>query len=143
MPIHLRHLSVFFLLTCSLFMTSTRGSTDSHSLAGSWRLQLDRKNVGVEERWFARRLSDTIELPGSLPGQGIGDPVTVDTQWVGSIFDPSWFTAPEYALYRQPGNIKVPFWLQPETYFAGAAWYQREVEIPADWTGRRVLLSLE
>lgn len=124
-------------------ITTALGSTDSLPLAGSWRLQLDRDDAGVEERWFDRQLPDTIELPGSLPGQGIGDPVTVDTPWVGSIFDPSWFTEPEYAAFREPGNVKVPFWLQPETYYAGAAWYQREVEIPAAWAGRRVTLSLE
>jgi hypothetical protein len=136
-------LSCLLLLTCSIIMPSARGSTASLSLAGSWRLQLDRDNAGVDARWFARRLSESIELPGSLPGHGIGDPITVETPWVGSIFDSSWFTAPEYAPYRQPGNIKVPFWLQPETYYAGAAWYQREVEIPAAWAGRRVTLHLE
>lgn len=138
-----RHRFTLLLVTCSLMMTPAPGSTDSLSLAGSWRLQLDRENAGVGERWFARRLSDPVELPGSLPGQGIGDPVTVDTAWVGSVFDTAWFTEPEYAPYRQPGNIKVPFWLQPETYYAGTAWYQREVDIPPDWAGRRVTLSLE
>ncbi len=124
-------------------MPSARGTSASLSLAGSWRLQLDRDGAGVDERWFARQLSESIELPGSLPGQGIGDPVTIATPWVGSIFDRSWFTAPEYAPYRHSGNIKVPFWLQPETYYAGAAWYQRDVEIPADWAGRRLTLILE
>ncbi len=57
--------------------------------------------------------------------------------------DKSWFTAPEYAEYRKPGNIKVPFWLQPEKYYAGVAWYQRDIEIPPDWQGKRVVLSLE
>ena len=57
--------------------------------------------------------------------------------------DRSWFTAPEYEKYRQPGNIKVPFWLQPERHYVGAAWYQREVEIPPDWQGRRLVLTLE
>jgi hypothetical protein len=136
-----RQLFAGLLLTC--FMPSTFGSIDSLSLSGPWRLQRDPSDAGVGERWFARQLTDTITLPGSLPGQGIGNPVTVDTPWVGSIFDPSWFTAPEYEPYRQPGNIKVPFWLQPETYFSGSAWYQREVDIPADWAGRRVVLSLE
>ena len=54
-----------------------------------------------------------------------------------------WFTAPEYAAYRQPGNVKVPFWLQPEKYYAGAAWYQRDIEIPKSWDGQRVVLLLE
>jgi hypothetical protein len=82
-------------------------------------------------------------MPGSLPAQGIGDEVTVNTKWTGDIVDKSWFTSPEYAKYRQPGNIKVPFWLQPEKYYSGVAWYQREVNIPDQWLGRRLLLTLE
>jgi hypothetical protein len=124
-------------------MTSTHGSPETLSLTGTWRLQLDRDGAGVRERWFDRKLSGEVRLPGTLPAQGIGDPVTVETPWVGSIFDRSWFTEPEYAPYREPGNIKVPFWLQPENYYAGAAWYQREVEIPSGWMGRRVTLRLE
>ena len=112
-------------------------------LSGRWRYQLDREDVGIAERWFELRLDKTLRLPGSLPGQGIGDPVTVDTEWVGGIVDRSWFTAPEYEEYRQPGRVKVPFWLQPETHYAGVAWYQREVEIPADSAERRFGLLLE
>lgn len=33
--------------------------------------------------------------------------------------------------------------LHREHAYTGAAWYQREVRIPADWAGRRVTLSLE
>ena len=83
------------------------------------------------------------DLPGTLPGQGIGDPITLDTPWTGQIVDRSFFTAPQYEAYRQPGRIKVPFWLQPERYYAGAAWYQADLVIPADWTGRRAVLTLE
>ena len=115
----------------------------SLSLAGKWRFALDRADAGVGERWFERALTGTVKLPGSLPAQGIGDDVTVDTKWTGGIVDRSWFTAPEYAKYRQPGNIKVPFWLQPDKYYAGAAWYQRDFEIPEGWRGKRVVLSLE
>jgi hypothetical protein len=78
-----------------------------------------------------------------LPAQGIGDDVSVETKWTGDIVDKSWFTAPEYAQYRKPGNIKVPFWLQPEKYYVGAAWYQRDMEIPREWQGKRVVLTLE
>ena len=124
-------------------MINSSPTTEIKSLAGLWRLQLDREDVGVAERWFERMLTDSVTLPGSLPAQGIGDPVTVETPWVGSVFDPSYFTQPEYAPYREPGNIKVPFWLQPETHYAGVAWYQREVEIPASWAGRRLFLRLE
>ncbi|HOC56661.1 MAG TPA: glycoside hydrolase family 2 TIM barrel-domain containing protein [Verrucomicrobiota bacterium] len=113
------------------------------SLAGHWRFQLDRADAGVRERWFERALPGRIKLPGSLPAQGIGDDVSVETKWTGGIVDKSWFTAPEYAEFRKPGNIKVPFWLQPEKYYAGAAWYQREIEVPPAWRGKRVVLTLE
>jgi hypothetical protein len=113
------------------------------SLAGRWRFQLDRHDVGMQERWFARALPDQIQLPGGLTEQGVGDPVTSGTSWIGGIVDTSWFTAPEFAKYRQPGDVKIPFWLQPDLYYAGAAWFQREVEIPKSWRGRRAVLFLE
>jgi hypothetical protein len=123
--------------------TPQRSSSEAVSLAGRWRFALDRADVGMAEAWFTRRLSDTLELPGSLPAQGIGDPVSTNTPWTGGIVDRSWFTAPEYAKYRKPGRVKVPFWLQPERYYKGAAWYQREIEIPEAWKDRRVVLFLE
>ena len=113
------------------------------SLAGRWRFELDRADAGMAERWFDRALPDQIHLPGSLPAQGIGDDITTNTPWVGDIFDRSWFTDPKYAPYRQSGNVKVPFWLQPDKYYKGVAWYQRDIEIPKDWAGQRVVLSLE
>ena len=113
------------------------------SLAGQWRFQLDRANAGIRERWFEQTLPDKIKLPGSLPAQGIGDEVSVETRWTGDIVDKSWFTSSQYAKYRKPGNIKVPFWLQPKNYYVGVAWYQRDVAIPTDWQGKRVVLTLE
>ncbi|MBI4605881.1 MAG: discoidin domain-containing protein [Planctomycetes bacterium] len=115
----------------------------SISLDGRWRFQLDRDGAGLRERWFERALEGEVTLPGALPAQGIGDEVTAETRWTGTIVDRSWFTAPEYEAYRRPGNVKVPFWLQPERHYVGAAWYQREVEIPEGWRDLRVVLSLE
>jgi hypothetical protein len=129
--------------TGSLCSRATAAQSDRISLAGQWRFQLDRGNAGLPEQWFERSLPDKIRLPGSLPAQGVGDDVSVETKWTGGIVDKSWFTAPEYAEYRKPGNIKVPFWLQPEKYYVGVAWYQRDIDIPPDWEGKRVVLMLE
>ncbi|HZR21095.1 MAG TPA: glycoside hydrolase family 2 TIM barrel-domain containing protein [Verrucomicrobiae bacterium] len=131
--------------TAFLFLPrfSSAAEPDHLSLAGRWRFELDRANIGIEQKWCSRTLSGELSLPGSLPAQGIGDDVTVDTKWTGDIVDKSWFTAPEYAKYRQPGNVKVPFWLQPAKCYAGVAWYQREIEIPASWSAKRVVLNLE
>ncbi|MDP4292569.1 MAG: glycoside hydrolase family 2 TIM barrel-domain containing protein, partial [Bacteroidota bacterium] len=41
------------------------------------------------------------------------------------------------------GNLKFPFFLTPEKYYVGAAWYQKEVTIPDNWKGKRIVLFLE
>jgi len=123
--------------------TGLNAADNSINLSGQWRFQIDRADVGISEHWFELTLPDKVKLPGSLTEQGIGDDISTNMRWIGSIVDRSWFTAPEYAKYRQPGNVKVPFWLQPEKYYAGAAWYQRDIEIPAEWKEKRVVLFLE
>ncbi|HEY0945663.1 MAG TPA: hypothetical protein VGD81_10360 [Opitutaceae bacterium] len=114
-------------------------------LSGSWPCTLDRADAGLDARWFERPLLEPLAavLPGSLAAQRIGDDVTPDTAWTGTIFDRSFFASPEWAGYREPGNLKLPFWLQPEKTYVGPAWFQREVAVPADWAGRRVVLTLE
>lgn len=116
---------------------------DPLSLAGTWRFALDRGDVGIAERWFVQTLPERIRLPGALQNQGFGDDITVDTKWTGDVGSDRWKQRPEYAPYRQPGNIKIPFFLQPEKHYVGAAWYQREIEIPKAWVGQRVVLTLE
>lgn len=136
--------AAFLLLACLLLApVATLGGDATRALDGTWRYQLDRADAGVTGRWFERELTGRLKLPGSLPGQGIGDPITTNTPWTGGIVDKSWFTAAEYAPYRRAGHVKVPFWLQPETYYQGAAWYQRDFESPAAWSGKRVVLFLE
>jgi beta-galactosidase len=117
--------------------------TERLSLAGQWRFQLDRGDAGMSDRWFERSLDQRIKLPGALQNQGIGDDITADTKWTGEVGVDTWLKGSQYEKYRQPGNIKVPFFLQPEKHYTGAAWYQRDVEIPAAWQGKRVVLSLE
>jgi hypothetical protein len=113
------------------------------SLAGEWRFDLDREDAGILESWHRRPLAQAIQLPGVLQAQGFGDDVTAGTKWTGQIVDRSYFTSPQYEKYRRPGNVKLPFWLQPDKHYVGPAWYQREVDIPAEWRGRRVVLTLE
>jgi len=132
---------VYFLsAVCAL---SGAAEADRLSLAGRWRFQMDREDAGVKERWFERSLEQRIELPGALQNQGFGDDISVDTKWTGETGLDIWLNSPQYAPYRQPGHIKVPFFLQPEKHYVGAAWYQRDVEVPAAWSGQRVVLRLE
>ena len=112
-------------------------------VAGTWRFALDPLGKGQEERWYDRALPDRIELPGALQNQGYGEAITPDTQWTGEVGIDRWRKDPAYEAYRQPGNIKAPFCLQPERHYVGAAWYQRDIVIPDSWQGRRVVLTLE
>ena len=135
-----------FVAPLVLAASVAAGAPDSGgvlSLAGEWRIALDPDDEGLPARWSARDFSDTVTLPAAMESQGYGDEVTVDTAWTGGIVDRSWFTEPRYAPYRRPGHVKIPFWLQPERHYQGAAWYQKDVEVPAEWDGRRLVLSLE
>ncbi|MBD1433108.1 beta-galactosidase [Sphingobacterium sp. DN00404] len=130
-----------------LVMSGCRGKheawTNRVDLSGEWGFREDAGDVGVQERWFEATDEEVIKLPGSMASNGKGEAIRVGTSWTGSIFDSSYFDKPEYAAYRQEGNIKVPFWLQPNTHYVGAAWYFKEIEIPQSWDGRHIELILE
>jgi hypothetical protein len=120
-------------------------AADKLDLAGEWRVKLDPSSVGEEEKWMGGPLADavTAKLPGSLTTNHLGDDITLNTPWMGSTGNGGFTTDPRYAPYRQPGQIKIPFWLQPVKYYKGKAWYQREVTVPAGWQGKQVALLLE
>ena len=112
-------------------------------LSGEWNVALDRENLGTAVQWYNSRLTDTISLPGSLAENGMGDDISVHTVWTSQIVDSSWYFDDRYAPYREVGNIKIPFWLQPVKRYVGAAWYQKEIEIPENWGNRYLVLYLE
>src|SRR3954462_1987450 len=134
------------ILTCLYifcFLSVRAQMAQSINLAGQWQFSIDSTDVGEAQQWFSKQLDGSITLPGSLTTNNIGNDITVNTPWTGDIIDSSWFYQPQYAKYRQPGNIKVPFWLQPIKYYKGAAWYQKEVDIPAAWSNKHISLFLE
>ncbi|WP_294596805.1 sugar-binding domain-containing protein [uncultured Rikenella sp.] len=131
------------LSVISFLFFSCRQAPTELSLAGSWRFALDPEDTGMAQEWQKRTLEDELRLPGSLQEQGRGNEIGMETQWTGQIVDSAWYKAPEYAEYRRPGNIKVPFWLNPDKHYVGAAWYQKTIRIPAEWGERTVILKLE
>lgn len=131
------------LFVISLMTFSCQPTDNRISLAGEWKIKLDQDNVGINDQWFNTVFEDQITLPGSLQEQGYGYDVDVYTKWTGQIVDSSWYDSPEYEKYRQEGNIKVPFWLNPEKHYVGVAWYQKEIEVPSDWKDKLILLELE
>jgi len=118
----------------------------AQSLAGRWRFALDREDTGARSAWFAKELPGDaqIQLPGILQTQGFGDEITAETQFVAALpRDMRWYLLPQYQAYTRPGHVEVPYLSQPARHYLGVAWYQREIDIPPAWSGRRIALSLE
>ena len=132
------------------------------SLAGEWRFALDRSaeqtdandsrygptlppGDGITQEWFKRNLPDRIQLPGVLQAQGFGNDISPTTPWVLGLGDAWWRIQPAALRghFSKPGKVEVPFLSQPPKHYLGAAWYQRDIEIPAAWHNQRVALFLE
>ncbi|TFG42577.1 MAG: beta-galactosidase, partial [Bacteroidia bacterium] len=133
----------FFLLFLAACTSNNQFTRETLSLAGEWGFAIDSLDQGVAHEWYNTTLADTVRLPGSMAENGKGNEVGLNTDWTGDIVDRSYFTDSKYEKYRQPGNIKIPFWLKPVKYYKGAAWYQKDVEIPESWTGKEIVLLLE
>ena len=114
------------------------------SLDGFWGVELDPADAGLRQEWFKRRRrGSVIRLPGILQSQEYGSAISTSTPWVLSLYDRLWYLREDYKAYTQPGKVKVPFLSQPPLHYIGPAWFQREVAIPQNFYGRRVVLTLE
>jgi hypothetical protein len=91
------------------------GNRLGYPLGGEWRLALDPAKAGVKEKWFVTFPEGrTAALPGTLDEAGVGESCKPSLS----------------VLTRQHEYI-------------GMAWYQRTVNIPAAWRGKRVHLWLD
>ncbi len=140
--IRIIHLLIVLLLVTGCHRSGNK-TVNQISLTGEWQFRIDSLDQGIEKKWYQETFNETVRLPGSMAENGKGYEVTVNTEWVGDIVDQSYFTGKKYEKYRQPGNIKIPFWLKPVLYYKGVAWYQKEVDMPQDWDGRHITLILE
>lgn len=122
------------LLAVSMLLIPMAGLAETIDLAGQWGIRHNAADSATATR---------IMLPGSMLTNGIGNPVDANTKFTGSMYDMSYYFAPDFEKYRQPGNIKFPFFLTPDKEYVGNAEYTRTVRIPADWKGTNVTLFLE
>jgi len=114
------------------------------SLDGYWRFEMDHTDAGEQQQWFNRNLHGGIRLPGILQQQpSPGNVVSIRTPWVLTQYDRFWYLRDEYKAHLEPGKVMVPFLSQPPRHYLGAAWYQRDIVITSQTSGRRVLLTLE
>jgi hypothetical protein len=139
---------VVLTIVCLGFLSLAAGTAcgaeenESLDLSGRWRFRLDPEDIGVQEEWFKQTLPDMLELPGCLQAQGYGNDVTIDTAWTGTV-RPLEHAEDILRPYMTADDAKVPYWLQPDKHYVGAAWYQRDVTVPEAWTGKRITLFLE
>lgn len=108
-------LVLFFLCFLVLIGPTGFAQNNSQSLAGQWQFKLDPKGEGVTAFWFKAQLPDKIQLPGSCEQGGFGVKTTEPT------------------IGKLTRIIK----------YEGKAWYQKKIEIPNSWKGKRVELFLE
>ena len=127
----MRHRLTFIALTVLLGLAATAAASapaalapdaearvlrDTRPLPGEWQFRLDPDKKGVAEKWFDAALPDKITLPGSTDEAGYGTKNT------------------------RPADFKV---LSRLVEYTGAAWYAQEIDVPAEWKGKRVALYLE
>ena len=126
-----------------LFFITGCVQTQKIDLSGKWQFAIDENDVGETEEWYAQDLSETVQLPGSMMTNDKGFIPDLKTPWTGSIYDSSFYFNPALEKYRQAGDVKFPFWLTPNKYYRGAAWYRKEITIPNNWLEKRIVLHLE
>ncbi len=129
----------------SLFSHSPAQSLFSHSPAQSLFSRSAAQSLDLSGSWrLTSRLDATaVSLPGSLLTNGLGDDLSVNTRWTGSLYDSSYYFNPFMEPYRHAGQMKFPFFLTPEKHFVGEATYSRSIVIPKAWRRQRVTLFLE
>ncbi|MEO6914858.1 MAG: sugar-binding domain-containing protein, partial [Chitinophagaceae bacterium] len=94
------------------------------SLAGTWAFKIDSLDEGEASGWFNKPVSffkQHIHLPGTMDDAGFGNPII-----------------PKPELTRA---VMLHLWRKVS--YTGAAWYRKEITIPAGWNSKHIELSLE
>ncbi|HBG26533.1 MAG: hypothetical protein A2Y10_01050 [Planctomycetes bacterium GWF2_41_51] len=105
---------IIFFILYSLFLICG-ASADVISLAGQWNCRLDPNGQGIQKSWYRTELTEPITLPGTTDEAG-------------------------YGIKNSKNEIDQ---LTRIVSWKGKVWYQRHINIPEKWQGKRVVLMLE
>jgi hypothetical protein len=111
----------FLKMTLLSAIVASVTSATQIDLSGSWKLGLDASDRALTTNPADWKFDDSIDLPNTLTLACKGDPLAL-----APVLD-------KVSL----ANLHQRF------SFVGPAWYQREIEVPVDWTGLDVQLELE
>lgn len=106
-------ISLFLLSLCPLSFAVN--PPEIVPLNGIWKFSLDTLKIGENAKWFNKQLPDSINLPG-----------TTDEQKKGKL-----------NTRKDAGRLSRVY-----PYY-GPAWYQKEIDIPAEWNGKRFFFVME
>ncbi|MGV3507865.1 MAG: sugar-binding domain-containing protein, partial [Sphingobacteriaceae bacterium] len=108
-------LSCFCILYVDVKAQTSNSVREQIQLAGSWQLKLDPSNAGLKTNWQDSTFKEEIKLPGSLEENKKGKRVEkASSKYLNQTFQ-----------------------------YTGAAWYQKEIDVPASWANKHVELFLE
>lgn len=106
---------IYSMIVFLVAISSWGQAIEPMSLAGEWSFRLDPKNEGIDAKWFDAAFPETVKLPGSMDENGKGTPVTkMRVEYLTRLYE-----------------------------CVGPAWYQKEVTVPQEWAGKRIVLFLE
>lgn len=140
--------STYFILFFLILSSCSSDDSFNIDLSGEWQFRMDPEDEGIDEKWFSQQLTETVKLPGSMTINRKGNPVGYNTKWTANVWQKfeegkQWYEDDRYKPYLTKNEFLFPFWLISDLYYTGAAWYQKELEIPADWENKVVELYLE
>ncbi|MDL2208588.1 glycoside hydrolase family 2 [Parabacteroides sp. OttesenSCG-928-O15] len=117
----MKHYYFLFIVIMLAFIGCQSEKECTIDLSGEWRVVLDNEDRGLEQNYHLSFDGDPIQLPGTTDDAGLGIPDTLSL-----------------ALKRPQLT-----YLTRKNSYTGAAWYSREIEVPAAWKEKRFLLHLE
>ncbi|MCW3804758.1 sugar-binding domain-containing protein [Plebeiibacterium marinum] len=114
------------VLVCLILLLTNCTTTEDKkfiSLKGEWVVTLDKNDKGKNEQWFntIQPNAQPITLPSTLDEAGIGEKVIVETKLDKDV------------LYQ----------LSRKNKYIGAAWYQKEIQIPNSMSDKEIVLEME